>query len=122
MAYLERIFEMMDEKPTIISEDNAKELPFIKGKVDFENVVFGYESNGKNLDQVNIKVNPGETIALVGPTGSGKTTIVSLISRFYDVNSGEIKIDDINIKSVSLNSLRKQMGIMLQDPFIFLGP
>jgi ATP-binding cassette, subfamily B, multidrug efflux pump len=121
MAYLERIFEMMDEKPSIISENNAKELPLIKGKVEFENVVFGYEDNGKNLDQVNIKVNPGETIALVGPTGSGKTTIVSLISRFYDVNSGEIKIDDINIKTVSLSSLRKQMGIMLQDPFIFSG-
>jgi ATP-binding cassette, subfamily B, multidrug efflux pump len=121
MAYLERIFEMMDEKPSITSKHNAKELPLIKGKVEFENVVFGYEGNGKNLDQVNIKVNPGETIALVGPTGAGKTTIVSLISRFYDVNSGEVKIDDINIKSVTLSSLRKQMGIMLQDSFIFSG-
>lgn len=120
-AYLERIFEMMDEKPTISSEPGANELPLIKGKVDFENVVFGYEENERNLDSINFKVNPGESIAIVGPTGSGKTTIVSLISRFYDINSGQIKIDDVDIKTVTISSLRKQMGVMLQDPFIFSG-
>ncbi|OLS42172.1 ABC transporter ATP-binding protein [Bacillus sp. MRMR6] len=120
-AYLERIFEMMDEKPFILSDPNAKELPHIKGKVEFENVVFGYEKNGRNLDHINFKVNPGETIAIVGPTGSGKTTIVSLLSRFYDINSGKINIDDIDIKSVTISSLRRQMGVMLQDPFIFSG-
>lgn len=120
-AYLERIFEMMDEKPTILSEPEATELGAIKGKVEFENVIFGYEENDRNLDRINFKVNPGETIAIVGPTGSGKTTIVNLISRFYDINSGAIKIDDVDIKSVSVMSLRKQMGVMLQDPFIFSG-
>jgi ATP-binding cassette, subfamily B, multidrug efflux pump len=120
-AYLERIFEMMDEKPIILSDPNAKELPQIKGKVEFENVVFGYEENGKNLDHISFKVNPGESIAIVGPTGSGKTTIVSLLSRFYDINSGKINIDDIDIKSVTISSLRRQMGVMLQDPFIFSG-
>lgn len=120
-AYLERIFEMMDEKPTISSENGAKELPLIEGKVEFENVVFGYEENERNLDHINFKVNPGESIAIVGPTGSGKTTIVSLISRFYDINSGHIKIDDVDIKTVTISSLRKQMGVMLQDPFIFSG-
>lgn len=120
-AYLERIFEMMDEKPNISSKPGAIELPPIKGKVEFENVVFGYEESKRNLDSINFKVNPGESVALVGPTGSGKTTIVSLISRFYDINSGAIKIDDTDIKSVSISSLRKQMGVMLQDPFIFSG-
>ncbi|MEW9050777.1 MAG: ABC transporter ATP-binding protein [Neobacillus sp.] len=120
-AYLERIFEMMDEKPTILSDPKAKELPQIKGKVEFEKVVFGYEENGRNLDRISFKVNPGESIAIVGPTGSGKTTIVSLLSRFYDINSGKINIDDIDIKSVTISSLRRQMGVMLQDPFIFSG-
>jgi ATP-binding cassette, subfamily B, multidrug efflux pump len=120
-AYLERIFEMMDEKPTIMSEPGAYELPQIKGKVEFQNVVFGYEDTDRILDQISFKVHPGESIAIVGPTGSGKTTIVSLISRFYDTTSGQVKIDDINIKTVTIPSLRKQMGVMLQDPFIFSG-
>ena len=120
-AYLERIFETMDEKPTILSKPGAKELPLIEGKVEFRNVVFGYEETDRILDQISFEVNPGESIAIVGPTGSGKTTIVSLISRFYDTTSGEIKIDDIDIKSVTIPSLRKQMGVMLQDPFIFSG-
>lgn len=121
MAYLERIFETIDEKPTIISGPNAIELPTIKGQVEFENVVFGYAKEEYILDQIQFRVNPGEMIALVGETGSGKTTIVNLISRFYEVNSGKIKIDGIDIKSVTITSLRKQMGIMLQDPFIFSG-
>jgi ATP-binding cassette, subfamily B, multidrug efflux pump len=120
MAYLERIFEMMDEKPTVLDAPNAKELPAIKGKVDFKDVVFGYD-NEKILDQINIHVEPGETIALVGATGSGKTTIVSLLSRFYDVKGGSVEIDDVDIQTVTLASLRSQMGVMLQDPFIFSG-
>lgn len=121
MAYLERIFEMIDEKPVMINDPHAFTLPTIKGKVEFEDVVFGYEREEKILDHIHFKVNPGDTIALVGATGSGKTTIVSLISRFYDVKSGQIKIDGIDIKTVNIPSLRKQMGIMLQDPFIFSG-
>jgi ATP-binding cassette subfamily B protein len=120
-AYLERIFETMDEKPIVIDEQNAVELPEIKGKVEFKNVIFGYEGEEKVLDHINFSVNPGETIALVGATGSGKTTIVSLISRFYNINSGKIEIDGVNIKTVTIPSLRKQMGVMLQDPFIFSG-
>ncbi|NHM29465.1 ABC transporter ATP-binding protein [Neobacillus terrae] len=120
MAYLERIFEMMDEKPTVLSSPNAIELKEIKGKVVFDHVDFGYEEE-TILNNINFKVNPGDTIALVGATGSGKTTIVSLISRFYDINSGQIKIDDVDISTVTIPSLRKQMGVMLQDPFIFSG-
>jgi ATP-binding cassette, subfamily B, multidrug efflux pump len=121
MAYLERIFEMMDEKPTVNNAPNAAQLPEIQGMVEYKNVVFGYEKEGKTLNNINFKVNPGERIALVGATGSGKTTIVSLISRFYDINSGKIEIDGIDIKTVTIPSLRKQMGIMLQDPFVFSG-
>jgi ATP-binding cassette subfamily B protein len=120
-AYLERIFETMDEKPVVLDEPDAVELPTIKGKVEFKNVVFSYEGEEKILDNITFSVNPGETIALVGATGSGKTTIVSLISRFYNINSGKIEIDGIDIKTVTIPSLRKQMGVMLQDPFIFSG-
>lgn len=119
-AYLERIFEMMDEQPVVQDEPNASELPDIKGKVEFKNVVFGYEQE-KVLDNINFSVNTGDTIALVGATGSGKTTIVSLISRFYNINSGKIEIDGVDIKKATIPSLRRQMGVMLQDPFIFSG-
>lgn len=121
MAYLERIFETIDEQPVIVDKPNASTLPDIKGSVEFDHVSFGYEENEKILDNVHFKANPGDTIALVGATGSGKTTIVSLINRFYDVKEGQIKIDGIDIQSVTLASLRKQLGVMLQDPFIFSG-
>jgi ATP-binding cassette, subfamily B, multidrug efflux pump len=120
-AYLERIFEMIDEQPTVTNRPNAGELPLIKGKVEFKDVIFRYEEGEKILDNINFCVSPGETIALVGATGSGKTTIVSLISRFYDVSRGQIAIDGVNINTVTIPSLRKQMGVMLQDPFIFSG-
>jgi len=120
-AYLERIFEMIDEKPTVEDQPNAVELPLIKGKVEFKDVVFEYEEGERILKNVSFSVNPGETIALVGATGSGKTTIVSLLSRFYDVSTGKIEIDGVDISTVTIPSLRKQMGVMLQDPFIFSG-
>jgi len=120
-AYLERIFEMIDERPTIEDDPNAEELPIIRGKVDFKDVVFEYEEGERILKNINLCVNPGETIALVGATGSGKTTIVSLLSRFYDVSGGRIEIDGVDISKVTIPSLRKQMGVMLQDPFIFSG-
>ncbi|WP_129728859.1 ABC transporter ATP-binding protein [Ectobacillus funiculus] len=120
-AYLERIFEMIDEQPTVKDRPNAMELPPIKGKVEFKDVMFGYEDSERILESINFCANPGETIALVGATGSGKTTIISLISRFYEVSSGRIEIDGVDINTVTIPSLRKQMGVMLQDPFIFSG-
>jgi ATP-binding cassette subfamily B protein len=121
MAYLERIFETIDEKPEVVSDPNAAELKPIKGKVVFDDVTFAYEEGSPILKNVSIDVKPGETVALVGATGSGKTTIVSLLSRFYNVTDGQIKIDGVDISTVTIPSLRKQMGIMLQDPFIFSG-
>jgi ATP-binding cassette subfamily B protein len=94
-------------------------MPKIKGQVEFKNVTFGYEDGTMVLNEVNFKINPGETVALVGATGSGKTTIVNLISRFYDTKTGEVLIDGKNVKKVELESLRSQMGIMLQDTFLF---
>ncbi len=121
VAYLERIFEMLDEPVTVCNKLDAAELPKIKGDVHFKNVTFRYEEGIDILKDVSFDVKAGESIALVGPTGAGKTTIVSLLSRFYNINGGEILIDDSNIADVTLHSLRSQMGIMLQDSFIFSG-
>lgn len=121
MAYLERIFETMDEKPLIHDKEDAITLPTIEGHVEFKDVTFMYEEDNPILKNININIQSGESIALVGPTGAGKSTIVSLISRFYDINEGEILIDGIDIRDVTLKSLREQMGIMLQDSFIFSG-
>lgn len=121
IAYLERIFETLDEPVTVADAPDATQMPPIKGKVVFENVTFGYEKDKVVLNNVSFTVNPGESVALVGPTGAGKSTIVNLISRFYNVNEGRVLIDDQDISKVTLNSLRSQMGIMLQDSFIFSG-
>jgi ATP-binding cassette subfamily B protein len=122
MAYLERIFETLDEPVNIANLPNAYDIPEIEGYVQFKDVVFKYEDEDREiLSNISFNVSTGETIALVGPTGSGKTTIINLLSRFYDVTSGEILVDDKNIKNVTLESLRKQMGVMLQDTFIFSG-
>ena len=121
MAYLERIFETMDEKIEIADIEGAQDMPDIKGDVEFDNVTFSYEDGNVILDNVSYMVNRGSSIALVGPTGAGKTTIINLLSRFYDVQSGKVLIDGIDIKTVTLKSLRKQMGVMLQDTFLFSG-
>lgn len=121
IAYLERIFETIDEPVTVDDIEGAKDLPPIKGRVEFENVTFGYEEGQTVLDNVSFTVEPGESVALVGPTGAGKSTIVNLISRFYNVNQGKVKIDGNDISQYTLKSLRSQMGIMLQDSFIFSG-
>ncbi|WEV66530.1 ABC transporter ATP-binding protein [Bifidobacterium sp. ESL0764] len=121
-AYLERIFETLDITPEITNKPGAAALPQIRGKVDFNDVVFRYEPDGRNiLNLVDFHIEPGKTIALVGPTGAGKTTIVSLLSRFYDVSEGSITIDGYDIRDVTLQSLRRQMGVMLQDTFVFSG-
>ena len=121
IAYLERIFETIDEPVTVKDEPDAVQMPPIKGKVTFENVQFSYDDSKVILEDVSFTVNPGESIALVGPTGAGKSTIVNLISRFYNVNKGRVLIDDQDISKVTLHSLRSQMGIMMQDSFIFSG-
>jgi ATP-binding cassette subfamily B protein len=121
-AYLERIFETLDVKPNIVDKPDAVDLPAIRGKVDFNDVVFRYEPEGRNiLNLVDFHIKPGSTVALVGPTGAGKTTIVSLLSRFYDVSEGSVTIDGYDVRDVTLDSLRRQMGVMLQDTFIFSG-
>lgn len=121
LAAAERVFEILDTKPAITDHENVTEIPPIKGRVTFEHVGFSYDGNTKVLQDVNFDITPGETIALVGPTGAGKTTIVNLISRFYDIREGTILIDGYDIKDVSIESLRKQMGIMTQDNFLFTG-
>ena len=121
IAYLERIFETLDEPVTICDKENAHEMPEIVGNISFENVTFSYEEGNTVLENVSFEIKAGESIALVGPTGAGKSTIVSLLSRFYDIDSGHIKIDGEDISEVTLKSLRSQMGIMLQDSFIFSG-
>ncbi|EOK55265.1 ABC transporter ATP-binding protein [Enterococcus faecalis] len=120
-AYLERIFETMDVVPEIQDAPHAIALPPIKGTVDFQHVYFRYEEGKNILTDVSFHIEPGQTIALVGPTGAGKTTIINLLSRFYDVNEGAVKIDGYDVRDVTLRSLRKQMGVMLQDTFIFSG-
>lgn len=121
IAYLERIFETLDEPVTVDDAEDAIEMPKIKGEVTFENVTFGYEADKMVLKNLSFTVKPGESVALVGPTGAGKSTIVNLISRFYNVNEGRVLIDGQDISKVTLHSLRSQMGIMLQDSFIFSG-
>jgi ATP-binding cassette subfamily B multidrug efflux pump len=121
IAYLERIFETMDEPVDIVDVEGAFDLPQISGKVEFKNVMFEYDPGVRVLDDINFKVEAGESIALVGPTGAGKSTIVNLISRFYNLTSGSVLIDGNDISQVTLNSLRNQMGIMMQDSFIFSG-
>lgn len=120
-AYLERIFETLDVKPDITDAPVAFTLPPIKGDVTFNHVTFGYEKDKPILSNISFHVKPGESIALVGPTGAGKSTVINLLSRFYDINTGEILIDGVDIRRVTLNSLRRQMGVMLQDTFIFSG-
>ncbi|EAD3233943.1 ABC transporter ATP-binding protein [Listeria monocytogenes] len=120
-TYLERIFETMDVEPDIKDVPNAKKMPPIVGNVDFKDVYFRYEEGVDILKGINFHVDAGESIALVGPTGAGKTTIINLLSRFYNINSGEILVDGENVEEVTLKSLRSQMGVMLQDTFIFSG-
>ncbi|MGO4540506.1 ABC transporter ATP-binding protein [Paenibacillus sp. 2TAB19] len=121
VAYLERIFETLDEPVTVSDTPKARELPPIRGRVTFDDVTFAYDPGHNVLQNLSFDIQAGESIALVGPTGAGKTTVVNLISRFYNVTSGKILIDGHDIAEVKLKSLRSQMGIMLQDSFIFSG-
>ena len=121
VSYLERIFETIDEPVAVKDAIDAVPMPPIYGKVTFKDVSFSYEESHKILNNVNFTAEKGETYAIVGPTGAGKSTIVNLLSRFYNVDSGQILIDGVDISKVTLKSLRSQMGIMMQDSFIFSG-
>lgn len=121
MSYLERIFQVLDEPVSVEDNEGAGELPPIKGRVQFDNVLFEYEKGTPVIKRVSFDVTPGESIALVGPTGAGKSTIVNLLSRFYNVTDGAVLIDGYDLQDVTLNSLRRQMGVMQQDTFIFSG-
>ena len=121
IAGAERIFEILDTPPAIADEDGAAQMPPVEGEVRFSHVSFSYDGRAKVLDDVSFCIRPGETVALVGATGAGKSTIVNLISRFYDVQQGTVSIDGHDIRKVSIESLRRQMGIMTQDNFLFSG-
>ncbi len=121
VSYLERIFETMDEPVKVKDKENASEMPEIKGNVKFDKVCFSYDESAEILHDLSFDIKAGESVALVGPTGAGKTTIVNLISRFYDTTGGRVLIDGHDISEVTLKSLRSQMGIMLQDSVIFSG-
>ena len=121
ISYLERIFETIDEPVLVKDAEDAGIMPPIQGEVEFRNVCFSYEEGHRILDNINFTAKQGETYAFVGPTGAGKSTIVNLISRFYNVDSGQILIDGTDISTVTIRSLRTQMGVMMQDSFIFAG-
>lgn len=118
---IERIFDVLDTQAMVVDKKDAKIMPSVKGNVTFENVTFGYNEHTNVLTNVNLNVKAGEMIALVGPTGAGKTTFISLLDRFYNIKSGTIKIDDIDIYDVTLESLRNQIGVMMQDTYLFTG-
>jgi len=119
MAGAERLFEMMDMKPEVIEKPDALSLTDIQGVVEFNDVDFAYEEGKSVLKNIQFKTQPGQVIAIVGPTGAGKTTIINLLSRFYDVRAGSISVDDIDIRDIKLDDLRTRMGIVLQEPFFF---
>lgn len=121
MASSERIFEFIDEQPTVAEKNQAKELPQIKGAVKFDQIVFEYEKDRPALKNITIDVKAGQSIALVGHTGSGKSTIINLLCRFYDPVQGKVTIDGIDIRDITLESLRNQVGLVMQDTFIFAG-
>jgi len=120
-AASERIFGLLDEKPEITDDDNAVEIEGFKGSIEFRNVWFAYKEDEWILKNVSFKVNPGESVAFVGATGAGKTTIQNLICRYFDIQKGDIFIDGMNIRDIKVSSLRKNIGQMLQDVFLFSG-
>ena len=120
-ANLERIYETVDTPVTIHDAENAVPLENVQGKVDFNDVTFGYEPGVNVLEHFDLHVRPGEKIALVGPTGAGKTTVISLLTRFYDVNEGSVTVDGHDVRALTLHSLRKEIGVLMQEPFIFKG-
>lgn len=118
---LEQVFDTIDYPVDIQDKENPIELKDVGGKVDFEDVTFSYDEDVNILEHFNLHVRPGEMIALVGPTGAGKTTVINMLTRFYDVKQGSVRIDDVDVRDASLHSLRSEVGVLMQDPFIFKG-
>ncbi len=121
MASSARVFELLDVRAEVVSRPDATEIQKIKGDIKFEDVFFSYEPGVEVLKNINLSISPGETIALVGPTGAGKSTIISLIARFYDVSGGHILVDGQDIRDIDLVSYRSKLGLVLQEPFLFSG-
>jgi len=119
IAGAERVFQIIDEPPEMADAPDAQPLEKIRGEVDFEQVCFGYNPNVPVLKEINLHAQPGQTIALAGPTGAGKTTIVNLLSRFYDIDRGRIAIDGVDIRQLKKDDLRRKLGVVLQDTFLF---
>lgn len=118
---LEQVFDLIDYPIEIDNKEGSIELNNVKGKVDFNHVTFSYEEGVNILEDFDLHVKPGETIALVGPTGAGKTTVINMLTRFYDVQEGSVTIDGVDVRDASLESLRKEVGVLMQEPFIFKG-
>jgi len=121
MASSERIFKLLDDNTVIPEPDKPIKLSKIKGCIDFKDVWFAYNSDNYVLKKINFSINCGETVAIVGATGAGKTSIINILTRFYDINKGEILLDGINIKSLTKNDLRRYISVVLQDVFLFSG-
>jgi ATP-binding cassette subfamily B multidrug efflux pump len=120
-AGAERVFTVMDGEPTVKDAPGAFAMPEVQGHIVFKDVTFSYVENKPILENFNLEIQPGETIAVVGDTGAGKTTVVSLLNRFYDIQEGSIEIDGIDVRSVTQESLHERIGLVLQDPFLFMG-
>jgi ATP-binding cassette subfamily B protein len=120
-AGFRRLTDELDKTPSIQNSENAIDVPALKGDITYNNVDFSYSDGTKVLDQLSLTINQGETVAFVGPSGAGKTTLCHLLPRFYEIESGEITVDGMNIQDLTMNSLRKQIGIVQQDVFLFPG-
>ncbi len=121
MASSERVFRLMDTEPTIVDPPHPRELAHVRGEITFENVSFAYNEGDHVLRDVNFKISAAESVAIVGATGAGKTSIISLISRFYDVQKGRILLDGVDLRDLRQQDVRRHVGVVLQDPFIFAG-
>jgi ABC-type multidrug transport system fused ATPase/permease subunit len=121
MAGGERVLNLLDTPPDVQDRPDAREMPPVEGRIEFDHVSFAYREDQEILHDINLAIEPGQTIALVGPTGAGKTSIANLIARFYDLTGGEIRVDGLDVRAVTQGSLRRQMGLVSQDPFLFAG-
>ena len=121
MAALDKIFDLLDEEPDIVDEPDAIDLPEVRGEIRFEDVTFGYNGGAPALHDVTLTVPPGQTVALVGATGAGKSTLVKLVARFYDPTEGRVLVDGHDLRTVSERSLRSQLGVVPQEGFLFSG-